>query len=40
MLELASKLKLDYFGVDCSLTSYQQILSFEANSTMSFQRAI
>jgi hypothetical protein len=35
--ELASKLKLDYFGVDCSLRSYEQILFFEANPTMNFE---
>ena len=34
--ELASKLKLDYFGVDCSLLSYERILLFEANPTMAF----
>ena len=34
--ELASKLKLDYFGVDCSVLSYERILLFEANPTMTF----
>ena len=34
--ELASKLKLDYLGVDCALLSYEQILLFEANPTMAF----
>ena len=33
--ELACKLKLDYFGVDCAL-SYERILLFEANPTMAF----
>jgi len=34
--ELAGKLRLDYFGVDCALLSYDQILLFEANPTMTF----
>ena len=37
LLKFASKLKLDYFGVDCSLRSYEQILLFEANPTMNFE---
>jgi hypothetical protein len=36
LLELASKLKLDYFGVDCALLSPEHILLFEANPTMNF----
>jgi glutathione synthase/RimK-type ligase-like ATP-grasp enzyme len=36
LLELASKLKLDYFGVDCALLSNERILLFEANPTMTF----
>ena len=36
LLELASKLKLDYFGVDCALLSNERILLFEANPTMDF----
>ena len=36
LLELASKLKLDYFGVDCALLSSEKILLFEANPTMNF----
>ena len=36
ILELASKLKLDYFGVDCALLSNERILLFEANPTMTF----
>jgi hypothetical protein len=34
--ELASKLKLDYFGVDCAVLSCERILLFEANPTMVF----
>jgi len=40
LLELASKLKLDYFGVDCALLSNERILLFEANPTMTFGGSI
>jgi hypothetical protein len=33
---LKSKLKLDYFGVDCAVTSPESLLLFEANPTMTF----
>ena len=36
LIELGSKLKLDYFGVDCALLSPEKILLFEANPTMNF----
>jgi hypothetical protein len=33
---LADKLKLDYFGLDCSFTSPESFVLFEANPTMNF----
>jgi hypothetical protein len=34
--ELAGKLKLDFFGLDCALTSREGFILFEANPTMNF----
>jgi len=33
---LKSKLKLDFFGIDCALTSPESLVLFEANPTMNF----
>jgi glutathione synthase/RimK-type ligase-like ATP-grasp enzyme len=34
--ELAGKMKLDFFGLDCALTSREGFILFEANPTMNF----
>ena len=34
--ELAAKMKLDFFGLDCALTSREGFILFEANPTMNF----